>query len=111
MSDRLRGDAIYDLAKVYQSICGYDFILVGRQSDSDVDQRILGDIKHCFVRFVQSNYPTIALLDVILVTASLYFSLIPLHDNLEHHKHFYAKACQLAAEHKEQSQRPTWTAT
>ena len=108
---RLCGDAIYDLAKVYQSICGYDFILVGRQSDSEADQRILGEIKQCFARFVQNLYPKIALCDVILVTASLYFSLIPLHDNLDHHKLFFQKAEALVREHKDQYRQPTWTLT
>ena len=96
---RLSGDAAYDLAKVYQSLCGYDFILIDRVSETPADVRILEELKEHFFSFVQRYYPEVRASDVVLITASLFFSLIPLHDNRAHHKLFFNKACRLLQQH------------
>ena len=96
---RLAGDATYDLAKVYKSLCGYDYILIGRSSDTETDRRILQSLQKVFFDFVKSTYPEIKEQDIILVTASLYFSLIPLHDDMDHHKLFFQKAADLLIQH------------
>ncbi|PRQ70844.1 Nucleotide-diphospho-sugar transferase [Rhodotorula toruloides] len=85
----LRGDALYDLAKVYQSLQGYDFALLADPISaqtaelvdlvSPVDRRLLQDLQGVFWAFVKKHY-TVDRRDLILVTASLLFSLIPLHD-------------------------------
>ena len=41
------GDVVYDLAKVYQSLCGYDYFLLD-QPVLNSDQVILTDLKSCF---------------------------------------------------------------
>lgn len=70
------GDIFYDYAKVLQSLMGYDEIL------------ITGRSKNCNMRLIDTLYATIEQLygrDYIeyvkLITDSLIFSLIPLHNN------------------------------
>ena len=68
------GDPIYDLAKVYQSLMGYDFILNDRRVVRNTE------LLECFEEHVMMNYSTT--LDTIKKLAGcLYVSLIPLHDN------------------------------
>lgn len=68
------GDPIYDLAKVYQSLMGYDFILN--------DRRVVrnAELLECFEEHVMTNYST-TLDNIKKLTGCLYVSLIPLHDN------------------------------
>ncbi|KAL9129686.1 MAG: hypothetical protein Q9217_001928 [Psora testacea] len=113
----LRGDVCYDLAKVFQSLQGYDHALLragGEDSDGiyrsssclatpepestghdrhldkgsqrglwleDIDQRLLSDLQVKFWDFVEASYPAAEVRreDIISITASLLFSLIPLH--------------------------------
>lgn len=77
----LGGDAIYDLAKVYQSLVGYDHILNGTKP---VVNSLLVKI---FKEHVLKNY-NINFADIIKYTASLYFSLIPLHNNDKCHQYY-----------------------
>jgi capsule biosynthesis phosphatase len=89
VGDRLTvgGDPWYDIAKVYQSILGYDFIL--NNMPVAVDQRLLDR----FLQEVSVRYGiTKAQLDCY--TASMYFSLIPLHDN-EKCEQYYQMARKL----------------
>ena len=75
----LKGDAVYDLGKVYQTLTGYDFLLhQGELTESD--NTFLRELRGEFWDFVSKNYPSVRHNDVKMVTASLYFSLIPLHD-------------------------------
>ena len=41
------GDVVYDLAKVYQSLGGYDYILLD-QPILNSDQELLNDLQECF---------------------------------------------------------------
>ena len=113
----LGGDVCYDLAKVFQSLQGYDHALLragsedfdgiyrnnsrmvtpelesnGRTNGSDnrlgrdlwledIDQHLLADLQSQFWEFVCENYPAAKVRrdDIICITASLLFSLIPLH--------------------------------
>ena len=84
------GDLIYDLAKVYQSITGYDFIMANAPMSPD---QKLHDV---FVDYVKSYYK----IDVEYLrkyTAGLYFSLIPLHND-EKCQQYYAMARKLISE-------------
>ena len=68
----LKGDILYDYAKIYQSLIGYDFIL----NDLEIDNVYTGDFIQCFEnRFTPEENQTIK-----LITASLLFSLLPLHE-------------------------------
>lgn len=80
----LEGDAVYDLAKVYQSLVGYDYIILDRaQSKRDAEY-----INHLTVGYwaaVNDLYGSrVRPSDVKLVTASHFFSLLPLHENIVH---------------------------
>lgn len=68
------GDAIYDLAKIYQSLTGYDFVL------NNVQLNINSDLVVMFEKWVVQEYK-IEIADLRKYTASLYFSLIPLHND------------------------------
>merc|ERR1712187_188856 len=81
LGDRLTtaGDVTYDLAKVFQSLCGYDFFLQDREV-SQPAQRHLDQLQRIFWSHASNNYPSVSPADVRLVTASHFFSLIPLHE-------------------------------
>jgi hypothetical protein len=65
------GDVYYDFAKIYQSILGYDFIL----NDVDFNFEYLERIKNAF----ESKFKDEELRIIKNITASLFFTLIPLH--------------------------------
>jgi capsule biosynthesis phosphatase len=66
------GDALYDYAKVYQSLTGYDFVLNGKSIPD------MGTLQDAFWEWVGDDALSP---DIRLITRSLYMSLIPLHDN------------------------------
>jgi capsule biosynthesis phosphatase len=65
------GDAYYDLAKVYQSILGYDFIL----NDIELDNVYINKFKNEFEGLFEEK----GLRIIKMITASLFFTLMPLH--------------------------------
>ena len=79
----LQGDLTYDLSKVYQSLLGYDYIILG-QALHEKDAEILEDLRHTFRTFVREQYPGVHLADIVKLTASHYFGIVPLHVNREH---------------------------
>ena len=95
----LQGDATYDLGKIFQSLCGYDFIL----EDLPVtwrDEETFTELKKAFRKSLKELYPEIRYSDVVLVASSLYASLIPLHDNHKHQTVFAGQAKKLYAEYQ-----------
>lgn len=71
------GDKFYDYAKMYQSLIGYDFILNGMLPTFFYVQKNVSYFEAKFVeKFGQDQYRYLKYL-----TASLLFSLIPLHNN------------------------------
>ncbi len=77
------GDAYYDLAKIYQSLIGYDHILNNIEIDVLYTQKL---IKHFEYQFQEVNLNKIK-----LITASLLFSLLPLHEENEEQFNKYFK--------------------
>lgn len=71
------GDINYDYAKIYQSLCRYDFILHG----VTVDKKYINELKECFEDYIVSLYGRNTLYYIKVITASLLFTLIPLHNN------------------------------
>merc|ERR1711871_895004 len=72
------GDAMYDYAKVYQSICGYDEILANQRR---VTQAYRNQLQNVFwVEFKKIFDAPAAVDDLITVCQSLVLSLLPLHD-------------------------------
>ena len=80
------GDCHYDLAKLLQSLFGYDFIILDAEIDRDADA-MLSLLRSHFREHVERHYK-IKWGDLQLITASLFFSLIPLHENTEYHSRF-----------------------
>lgn len=71
------GDIFYDWAKVYQSIIGYDHILMNKNINK---QKIDSNIE-IFDKFIINKYGHEKLSDIKNITKSLLLSLIPIHDN------------------------------
>ena len=72
----LSGDLVYDLAKVYQSLLGYDIVLLlGREPNSQ-EMNMLSDLRNIFEESVTHDAD---LIDIQLITMSHLFTLIPLH--------------------------------
>ena len=65
------GDTYYDLAKVYQSVLGYDFIL----NDIELDNVYINEFKKAFEGLFEKK----GLRIIKMITASLFFTLMPLH--------------------------------
>jgi len=71
------GDVFYDWAKLYQSLLGYDEILQDIYLDIEYKNILINHFKSKFIELYseqQFNY-------LKLITNSLLFTLIPLHDN------------------------------
>ncbi|KAF4340069.1 capsule biosynthesis phosphatase [Fusarium beomiforme] len=88
------GDINYDLGKVLQSLCGYDYILFMSANNYDLtgaleddkplldeaDRELLSELQEHFFAFLDANYSVrLHRKTLFRVTASLFFSLIPLH--------------------------------
>jgi capsule biosynthesis phosphatase len=71
------GDPFYDFAKIYQSLIGYDFIL----NNMSVDKPYTNKLKEHFKRYIINRFGEISFEDIRVITKSLLFSLIPLHDD------------------------------
>eukprot|EP01127_Copromyxa_protea_P012940 TRINITY_DN3417_c0_g1_i1.p1 TRINITY_DN3417_c0_g1~~TRINITY_DN3417_c0_g1_i1.p1 ORF type:complete len:399 (+),score=57.15 TRINITY_DN3417_c0_g1_i1:810-2006(+) len=85
------GDCLYDLAKVYQSLMGYDLVLLVdeislpdlslSQIITERDEKILEELRSCFWKFVETEYGLgeDKFQFVKYITSSLYFTLLPYH--------------------------------
>lgn len=71
------GDWLYDWAKIYQSIIGYDEILLSKIIDSNYKENIINHFKIYFIdKFSEKDFENLK-----IITKSLIFTLIPLHNN------------------------------
>ena len=71
------GDWLYDWAKIYQSIIGYDEALLSKCIDKKYKQRIIDVFNRYFIS-ISSNEDFD---NLKIITKSLIFTLIPLHNN------------------------------
>ena len=93
------GDVIYDWAKVYQSIVGYDEILSGIHVPASYKASML----HVFEHECESQLGEQAMKDVRLICASLLFSLIPLHEDVDKRLQYFELCKSVVA--KEEASR------
>lgn len=77
------GDIYYDLSKVYQSLLGYDFII----NDIELDNVYVDKL----IKHFESHFPPEKLNNIKLITASLFFTLLPLHSFSEERNNKYFK--------------------
>ena len=73
------GDIMYDYAKIYQSLLGYDEILLNKILPSDYKINLL----NIFMKFINEHFNKEYLEIIYMITNSLLFTLIPLHDNIK----------------------------
>jgi capsule biosynthesis phosphatase len=74
------GFYLYDYAKIYQSIMGYDEILM--------DKKIKVSYKQMIKTYFESLFDEKTLMDIKKITASLFFSLIPLHNEVDKYEKY-----------------------
>jgi len=74
-----QGDVHYDLSKVFQSLCGYDFMLLDQILD-DSSSEIFDGLRATFWEEVRTLYPDVSPRDIRLHTASHFFTIVPLHE-------------------------------
>lgn len=78
------GDIFYDYAKIYQSLIGYDEILLEKYVSMSYKVSLL----NIFENHIIELYGKDCLNDIKIITDSLLFSLIPLHDNDKCNKYY-----------------------
>jgi hypothetical protein len=93
----LGGDMAYDLSKTYQSLQGYDFMLLDWPIDEHVG-KVLAELRETFEDCLARYYATVDLNDVKLITCSHFFGIVPLHDNRDHQVEYLHKAVELGKE-------------
>jgi capsule biosynthesis phosphatase len=71
------GDWLYDWAKIYQSIIGYDEILLSNFINIEYKENIINIFKNYFI----NNFSKEDFENLKIITKSLIFSLLPLHNN------------------------------
>jgi hypothetical protein len=79
------GDVFYDYAKIYQSLWGYDFIL----SELRINRDYLQSLRSKFETYFILKYSKDDLRFLRYITASLLFSLVPLHNEIEKQKKYF----------------------
>lgn len=70
------GDILYDYGKVYQSLYGYEFILSQKKPSKN-----LSELRNYFEKQFILKFGKDSLLDLKVISCSLYLTLIPLHKN------------------------------
>jgi capsule biosynthesis phosphatase len=79
------GDQFYDYAKIYQSLICYDEILLEKQ----IDLKYKMEMILYFEDFINNKFGNEGIIWIKIITASLLFSLIPLHsDKMKNHKYY-----------------------
>ena len=71
------GDWLYDWSKLYQSLIGYDKILMEKNIDLNYEKNLILFFENYFIKLYSQN----DLINLKIITKSLLFTLIPLHDN------------------------------
>jgi hypothetical protein len=71
------GDIFYDLSKVYQSLIGYDEILLNKKININYKNKLIS----IFNNFIINKYSYEYIHIIKMITNSLFFTLIPLHDD------------------------------
>ena len=71
------GDIFYDLGKIYQSLIGYDEILLNKIITNDYKTKLI----NIFKKYIKETYGEEHIIKVEMIAYSLLFTLIPLHHN------------------------------
>ena len=71
------GDILYDYAKIYQSLIGYDEILLDKIISNEYRNKLL----NTFILFIKNTLGDEYLYRIKMICNSLLFTLLPLHNN------------------------------
>ena len=71
------GDILYDYAKVYQSLLGYDEILLDKIVSNEYRKKLI----NVFIDFIKENLGEKYINMIKMITKSLLLTLLPLHNN------------------------------
>ena len=82
------GDWLYDWAKIYQSLIGYDNILLEKEINKEYQKKMI----KFFTDYFLDSYTKKDLNNLKMITKSLIFTLIPLHNN-DNCKLYYRLIC------------------
>ena len=74
-----QGDIHYDLSKVFQSLCGYDFMLLDQALDESASETF-DALRAAYWEEVRQRYPDVSHRHVRLLTAAHFFTIVPLHE-------------------------------
>lgn len=83
------GHELYDFAKLYQSIYGYDEVLL--------DKKVDVSYKKSFIDCFEKRFSVDQLKKIKIITASLFLSLIPLHNDESKYKKYIDLAMSLTS--------------
>lgn len=78
------GDIFYDYSKIYQSLIGYDFILMNKEIDSEYIRKN----KLIFEKFIVEKFGQEKMSIIKEITKSLIITLIPIHNDEKCKKYF-----------------------
>ena len=78
------GDWLYDWAKIYQSLIGYDEILLLKNINTQYKNEMIANFKDYFINKYSNNDFN----NLKIITKSLLFTLIPLHNNEKCKKYY-----------------------
>lgn len=81
------GHELYDFAKIYQSICGYDEVLLNKNVDMSY--------KKSFINQFEKNFSSEEMKKIRIIATSLFLSLIPLHKDEDKYKKYIDIALSL----------------
>ena len=84
------GDFFYDWAKLYQSLIGYDEILLDKQVNDNYKIEMIDFFK----KYIVKNYSIEDFQNIKLITKSLLFTLIPLHNNIKCKEYYNLIFCK-----------------
>ena len=73
----IKGDWLYDWAKLYQSLIGYDKVLMGKNINEAYEKKLLVHFEKEFL----CKYTPYDFKNLKMITKSLLYSLLPLHNN------------------------------
>ena len=76
------GDIFYDYAKIYQSLIGYDEIMLNKYVPNNYKTHLI----NVFNDFIIKNFDVSYIEKIKYITSSLLFSLIPIHNDSNIHK-------------------------
>lgn len=78
------GDIFYDYAKIYQSLIGYDEIMLEKRTHISYKENLY----RTFEEFIVEHFGITAMKNIRMITNSLLFTLLPLHNNEKCYDYF-----------------------